>query len=164
MIFTFLSRLKSFLQQSRIYTGSFIPLIKIRKLIWPFIFMSQTVVINFPKIRLTYKNSVVLKNTQHNQSFSNHLKILLLWFSEIKLSRIYPFFLTQNVNAQTLKKAKLPRAESEERGNNVKVFKIDHGTLRLKVKYPFLSASLHLQEVLFPKSFLWKYLQVKKLP
>lgn len=123
MIFTFLSRLKSFLQQSRIYTGSFIPLIKIRKLIWPFIFMSQTVVINFPKICLTYKNSVVLKNTQHNQSFSNHLKILLLWFSEIKLSRIYPFFLTQNVNAQTLKKAKLPRAESEERGNNVKVFK-----------------------------------------
>lgn len=46
------------------------------------------------------RTSVVLKKTEHTQSFSNHLIILLLWLSEIKPSAIYPFFLTQDVNAK----------------------------------------------------------------
>lgn len=54
------------------------------------------------------RTSVVLKKTEYTQSFSNHLIILLLWLSEIKLSTIYPFFLTQDVNAKlrTIESAK----------------------------------------------------------
>lgn len=81
-----------------------------------FHFKVVDMVINFPKICLKPKNSVVLDNTQHTQSFSKHLKILQrLWLSEIKLSKIYLLFLPQNVNALAFKKAKLPTLESEGR-------------------------------------------------
>ena len=71
-------------------------------------------VINLPKICLKSKNSVFL-NTQHTQSFSNHLTILQrLWPSARKLSKNLSPFPPSECKCPSWKEAKLPTMESKE--------------------------------------------------
>ena len=71
-------------------------------------------VINFSKICLKSKNSLFL-NTQHTQSFSNHLTILQrFWPSARKLSKNLSPFPPSECKCPSWKGAKLPTMESKE--------------------------------------------------